>query len=239
MAIVMKRARLRSRPLLFSICFWCRAPLRPLLQPGGRSGVTLAYPVKRGWTRPRTLTRALAVLPRTCAPSTGRPCGLPPGAAGRFGDSVVGLVPEPGGFTPGVMSAMFSSVPGAAFASTRSVTWKLTRWPARRRGITRQRRRPMRRSLRSALTNRRAARNAIADLDVAVAAGPAVAGGDPVADEAAGPHRGRVGLLVDHQAATWRTRAVTRSDAHVVEQVATAGGKRRRAPARWSGTAGC
>ena len=33
------------------------------------------------------------------------------------------------------------------------VRWKLTRWPGRRRGITRQRRRPMRRSLRLARTN--------------------------------------------------------------------------------------
>ena len=151
----------------------------------------------------------------------GRPCGLPPGAAGRFGNSVFGLVPEPGG-TPGVMSAVFVSVPGAAFGLTRTLRWKLTRWPGRRRGITRQRRRPMRRSLRLALTNlvRRGMRSQTWTLR---SLRPAVTGGDRVAREAAGAHRALVGLLVDHVVATWWTRAVTRSETHVVEQVAITG----------------
>ena len=55
--------------------------------------------------------------------------------------------------TPGVTSAMFASVPGGAFASTRRSRWTLTCWPGLRRGITRQRSRPTRRSLRSARTN--------------------------------------------------------------------------------------
>ena len=60
-------------------------------------------------------------------------------------------------------------------------------------------------------------------------AGPKVAGGEtaavadrePEARAATGGHRRAVSRLLDRHVAPWRTRAVTRSDTHVVEQVAT------------------
>lgn len=72
--------------------------------------------------------------------------GGPPGLAGDPGPGE-GVVT--GG---GVTSPVFVSVPGAALALTWSTRWKLTRWPGCKRGIARQRWRPMRRNLRSALT---------------------------------------------------------------------------------------
>ena len=85
------------------------------------------YPVKFGRTRRKTLTTALALLVGLLAPCRIRPSTRCPGAPATFAKSVIEIVPEPGGLTPGVMSAMLASVPGAAFALTRSVRWKLVR----------------------------------------------------------------------------------------------------------------
>ena len=77
---------------------------------GGQSRrwrVTLAYPVTLGGSRlARTLTMAVALLTATRAPSTAGGPGTSPAPADAG---------EPGGSTPGVTSAMFASVPGAAF----------------------------------------------------------------------------------------------------------------------------
>ena len=61
-----------------------------------------------------------------------------------------GGVPPAGG--PGITSASFVSVLGA-FDATRVVTWKVTRWCGLSVGMTRQRSRRSRRSLRVAPTN--------------------------------------------------------------------------------------
>ena len=183
------------------------------------------YPVKFGRVRfGRTVTTALAVLPaaRALAPATR--AGFAPGAAGKPGaGSATGAAGEPGGSTPGVTSAMFATLPGGADASTRKLDVEadaLAGLQARDHEAA-----PAADATQLAVGahERHPARDAIADPDVAGAATAAVADGDPVAREAAGSHRRAVGLLVDHHVATWRTRAVTRSDTHVVEQVATTG----------------
>ena len=63
-------------------------------------------------------------------------------------------------------------------------------------------------------------RDAIAGPEVAGGETAAVADRDPVARAATGGHRRAVSRLLDRHVAPWRTRAVTRSDTHVVEQVA-------------------
>ena len=67
------------------------------------------------------------------------------------------------------------------------------------------------------------ARNAIAGPEVAGGETAAVADRDLVARAATGGYRRTVSRLLDRHVAPWRTRAVTRSDTHVVEQVAITG----------------
>src|SRR4051794_9082146 len=105
------------------------------------------YPVTLGGRSPARLatilTMALALLIGATVAGT----------AGEDGTSVTGARGEPGSSAPGVRSAMFATLPGGVDASTASVRWKLTRCPGPRCAITRQRRRPMRRRLRSERTN--------------------------------------------------------------------------------------
>jgi hypothetical protein len=78
--------------------------------------------------------------------------GGPPGLAGAPA-GIAGICGAAGGVTGGgVTSPVFVTLPCGASASTWSTRWKLTRWPGRKRGTVRQRWRPMRRNLRSALT---------------------------------------------------------------------------------------
>ena len=72
------------------------------------------------------------------------------GPSGLAGDP--GSVGKIGGGGGGVISPTFVTVACGAFGLTWRTRWKLTRRPGRKRGIARQRWRPMRRNLRSALT---------------------------------------------------------------------------------------
>ena len=157
------------------------------------------------------LTGSDAVVTGACAPGVvaDGPAGPPGGTSTELGGST------------GVMSAMFVSVPGGAFASTRRSRWTLTRWPGAEARDHETAWRPTRVSLRSARTNVILRRDVIADPEVAGDGAATVTDGDLVAREAAGAHCGRVGLLVDRHVAPWWTLTVGGSDRHVVKQVAT------------------
>ncbi len=126
-------------------------------------------------------------------------------------------------------SPVFVALPCGALGLTRSTTWKLTRWPGCKRGIVRQR-------LAADATQPTVGAHE-GHLTWDLIAGPKVPGGEtaavadrePEARAATGGHRRAVSRLLDRHVAPWRTRAVTRGDTHVVEQVAiTEEGRRPR-----------
>ena len=95
------------------------------------------------------------------------------------------------------MSTMLSTVPGDAFALTRSMRWTLARWPGLRREITIAAPAAEATQLAAGAYKGHLARDVIADPEVPVGGMAAITDGDPVARDAAGAHRPRVGLLLD------------------------------------------
>jgi hypothetical protein len=78
------------------------------------------YPVTGGGAGRRGLARLARILALATAASTG-------GIEAIFSPRTPSDGGGRGGATPGISSAVFVSVPGGAFASTWSMTWKLTR----------------------------------------------------------------------------------------------------------------
>ena len=169
------------------------------------------YPVTGGGAGGRAVRTARRIFTTTLTFAIGGSCVIAACTfAGRSGSGKLasgGSGGRPGG-SPGVMSPMLSRLPGGASAATRRSMWKPAVWPG-----------PEARDHEAPLAadatqfpvgahERRSARDLIADQEVASGETATVADGDLIALNAAGGHRGRVGLLVDREVATWWTRDV-------------------------------